>query len=728
LEFGEYFLEISSVGYFKKTLKKIHLSKSQPILDLGIILLERDVTTLEEVEIVAEKQAVEYQIDKKIINVDQQITGKSGNAVDILMNVPSVTVDIEGNVSLRGSGGFLVLIDGRPTILENSDALQQIPANSIETIEIITNPSAKYNPDGTAGIINVITKKDKRDGFSGVANANIGLDDKYGADILFNLTNKKWTYFIGGDFNQRYFPGHNEGGRVTQDGDTSYVTRYTGETSNSRWFWNIRGGIGFNLSSKDAFNIEFNYGYREHSRSSDLAYQDFQQFKPVVNSYNSKNEHHFNMDFYSANLVYTHDFAKNHRIRAQLSIRNRDIEEYSKNVLVNLDGSISSGQENTEDGPANVFQSDIEFSMPIGLKGKFETGYQSRIGSSTDDTKLFTYDTASKSYIYQDQFSNYTEYKRDIHAIYALFGDQKGRWGYQAGLRGEYTLRTINSSVSQDQYRIDRLDYFPSAHLSLKLENDQQLMASYSRRIERPRSWWLEPFITVVDAFNVRQGNPNLKPEYVDSFELNYRRGFGKNFFSAETYYRITNNKVERIREVFTENIIKTFPENVGRDFFLGVELALSIHLTKWWKTDLSGNLFHYTIKGTLQDEPYFRESLNWNTRMNNNFTIRKNTRVQISSRYVSATATAQGRNEGYYGLDGAIAQDFWQKKMSATLQLRNILQTERRENHSEGQDFTSYNLSYRYGPIAILTITYRFNDYQKKQKSPNDATGGDDF
>ncbi len=731
IEPGVYYIEISSVGYLPKQIQKIELNEENAGSRLGLILLERDVQTLEEVEVVAEKSAIEYQIDKKVINVDQQITGKSGTAVDILMNVPSVTVDIDGSVALRGSTGFMVLIDGRPTILESSDALQQIPANSIENIEIITNPSAKYNPDGTAGIINIVTKKEKREGVTAIANGNVGWDNKYSGDILVNHTKKKWTSFIGADFNQRYFPGFTEGERLTEDNDTLYGTSYKGENYSDRFFWNVRGGIGFNPTKKDVFNLELNYGYRKQTRGSDLDYREWIEPNTFIDSYLSKNEHSFDMDFYSVNLSYQHNFQKKHYLRANLSIRNRDIREYSLNALIRESGNINSGQRVTEIGPAGVIQTDLEYSRSIGIKGKFEAGYQSRIGSSTDDTRLYDYDTALGDFVYQDTFSNYTEYNRDIHAVYALFGNQKGRFGYQFGIRGEYTYRTINSSVSTNEFRIDRLDYFPSGHLSYKLGNEQELMASYSRRIERPRSWWLEPFITVVDAFNVRQGNPNLKPEYVDSFELNYRKGFGKNFLSVEAYYRITKNKVERIREVFTTNVIKTFPENVGTDYFLGTEIALSLRLTKWWKLDASGNIFHYSIRGTLNDQPYFRESFNWNTRMNNNFTIKKNTRIQVSSRYVSGTATAQGSMEGFFGIDAALGHNFMKKKMTTTLQLRNILQTERRLSRSEGVDFVSRDLRYLYGPIAILTLTYRFNNFKekrKKQQSSGGSIGNDDF
>ena len=354
---------------------------------------------------------------------------------------------------------------------------------------------------------------------------------------------------------------------------------------------------------------------------------------------------------------------------------------------------------------------------------------QQRKDKSLHEAQLFNYATVTNEYFKVDTFSNRTEYKRNIHAVYIMYSNEAGRFGYQAGLRGEYTDRVIESTAAEDPFFLDRWDYFPTAHLSYKLGGDQQLMASYSRRIERPRSWWLEPFITYVDAFNVRQGNPNLKPEYVDSYEVNYRKGFGKsNYLSAEAFYRVTKNKVERIREVFSGNVIKTYPVNVGNDYSLGMELALSVKPSEWWQADISGNIFHYRITGKLEDQDFFQESVNWNTRMNNNFKIAEINRIQLSTRYVSSTVRAQGRSEGFWGVDLAIARDFMKKKATLNLQLQNIFQTERREGSTEGPGFRTYDLSYRIGPIAILTFTYRFNDYKKRRGGPRDATGGDDF
>jgi len=253
-------------------------------------------------------------------------------------------------------------------------------------------------------------------------------------------------------------------------------------------------------------------------------------------------------------------------------------------------------------------------------------------------------------------------------------------------------------------------------------------MASYSRRIERPRSWYLEPFITWQDAFNVRQGNPNLKPEYIDALEIGYLKGFGENSLSFEGYYRITNNKVERIQSVFEENVMLSRPENVGQDFALGGELALGLSLFKWWKADLSGNFYQYRLEGTYNEISIDRESFNWNTRLSNTFRFGMGTRIQLNSRYNSATVTAQGKRGDYWTADIAVSQEFFKKKMSAILQVRDMFGKVVRDNVSMGSDFYSYSESYNRAPQIRVTVNYRFNNYKKKRNGGGNGGDEDEF
>ena len=725
---GEYMLEITFIGYDKMSVEDIEISPGNTQVSLNDIILRQAASRLDEVEVVAEEMGVEYKIDRKVINVSQQLTSAAGTAIDILENVPSITVDVDGTVSLRGSTGFMVLIDGRPTVLDPSEALQQIPSNTIENIEIITNPSAKYNPDGTAGIINIVTKRDKLKGLSGTANLNGGNYSRYGAGMLINYQKNKWNVFLGADYNNRTRPGNSFNERVTESNDTTFFTRSTGDRDGGREFWVIRGGLGYSLTDRDNLNVEFNYGYRSGSNFTNQDFTEGIMPGDILNQYVSRETGFRGGNFYSINSSYQHRFAgEGHVLEAQVSYRSREGEDTGTNELINDSGEITSGQINTEDGPGAVLQLNLDYTLPVGESGKLETGYQSRIGNSRDETTLSVYNTESGEYELQPEFSNNTDYLRDIHALYAIYGSELEKFGYQVGLRSEYTYRTINSAISPEPFKINRIDLFPSVHTSYKLPSEQQLMASYSRRIERPRSWYLEPFITWEDAFNVRQGNPGLEPEYIDAMEIGYMKGMGEHSLSFEGYYRITHNKVERIRSVYDENVILSRPENIGQDFALGGELVLNLNLFKWWKADLSGNFYQYRLVGNVEQQDFRRESFNWNTRLSNTFRFGKGTRIQLNSRYNSATVTAQGERGDFWTADLAISQELIEKKLTAILQVRDLFGKVVREDESFGVGFYSYGEYYNLAPQVAVTVNYRFNNFKKKNQS-GDGDDGDEF
>lgn len=729
LNSGRYYVEASFIGYDKRVIEDIEIGTSSDQIDLGKIILPRAVAQLNEVEIVADEMSVDYRIDRKVINVGQQLTAASGSAVDILENLPSITVDINGEVALRGSTGFMVLIDGRPTVLENSEALQQIPANTIDNIEIITNPSAKFNPDGTSGIINIITKKNKLQGLSGTSNLNVGNFGRYGGGLLLNYTNKKFSAFIAGDYNESTSPGYELNERVTEDGETTYFTRSEGEEIDKRHFWVLRGGLGYNLTDKDLFNVEFNYGYGLFSSEMDQAFEEGIMPGNLFNNYTSIQDRYRGGGFYSINGTYQHDFkGKGHNIVAQIQYRKRDGDEKTVNELIDTNDRISSGQINTEVGPGSELQLNLDYVQPVGESDKFEAGYQSRISRSKDVTELFWYNPENGDYELQERFSNDTDYNRDIHAIYGIYGGERGKFGYQFGLRGEYTYRVISAAAIDGDFVIDRLDYFPTLHTSYKLPADQQIMASYSRRIERPRGWYLEPFITWTDAFNVRQGNPGLDPEYIDAMEVAYLKDIGNHSLSFEGYYRITNNKVENIRSVYEENVMLSRPENVGQDFALGGELVFSMNFFKWWKIDLSGNFYDYRLEGSLGEQVFNRQSFNWNSRLINTFRFFDGNRIQLNSRYNSATVTAQGMAGDYWTADIAVSQEFWKKKMTGILQVRDMFGPVIRDQTSEGVDFYAYGERYNNAPQISFTLNYRFNNYKEKSDKGGRGGGDDDF
>ncbi len=722
---GRYFIKVSFMGYNDKIIPDIMISKDQHIVNLKKVKMLESMQVLDEVVIDGSTPRIDYQIDKKVINVSKQLTSISGSAVDVLENVPSIKVDIEGNVLLRGSSGFTVLIDGRPSVLDANDALQQIPASTIDNIEIITNPSAKYDPDGSAGIINIITKQNKLQGFSGVTNLNAGLNKKYGGDLLLNFKKRNMNIYVGADYNFRNYPGDRYTERFTFAEDT-IKTIMNGESGRERTKWGMRAGADYTIGSNDIIGLSFRFGERKMDGVTNSIYDEWSSANNSHNTYQNYDVSQRGGNFYSINSNYQHKFAKKgHLIRMEASYDNRDFKDNSINELQELSGVVVDGKQNTETGPSSRIRVKADYELPIGEKDKFEAGFQTRYSKSEDHTELYILDLQSGLYELQSEYSNLTTYERNIHALYGIYGGERGNFGYQGGLRAEYTYRDIESIATQESFGINRWDLFPSIHLSYQLPKDHQLMTSYTRRIQRSRGWYLEPFITWQDAYNVRQGNPDLLPEYIDSFELGYLKKLGEsNMVSLEGYYRITNNKVERVRSVYEENVMLTTFENVGKDYSLGVEFMLSFQIFKWWEVDLMGDLYNYLVEGVLYDEDFSNSSVNWSSRFNNTFIIKKNTKIQLNSMYNGESVTAQGKTSGYYMVNFAARQDFMAKKLSATLQVRDVFSTAKHEFISSGPDFYNYSEYVRESPIVTLTISYRFNNYKPDRKSRSNGDG----
>lgn len=746
-EAGEYYLQIKFIGLSDETTEVFSIGSDHSNINLGNIFLEPASAELSEVEIVENVAPIEYKIDKKVINVDKQITAEAGTAVDVLETVPSVQVDIDGNVTLRGSSGFTVLIDGKPTILDPSDALRQIPSSSIQNIEIITNPSVKYNPDGATGIINIITKKHHIDGLSGIVNASLGMYNQYGGDFQLNYRLRKFNFMLGANYNNRTRPGSISSERETSEGDSIFYVNSNGDTEREMFSNSIKAGFEYNPSKNDFVSLAGRVGGWDMSSNSTLLYNDWSSLNPNLLSYNSYDETTRGGSYYSVDGYYQHNFTKKvkeqggekqkqektksssilHSLKFELNFRYRNMNEESTNQISTLTDTLLGGKKNVEKGPMNSLEAKIDYTLPIGKLDKFETGIQFRKATSNDTTELYVFNSQTGEIEFIPDFSNTTVYSRNIFAAYALYAGMVGKFGYQAGLRTEYTNRLIEMT-GEDEFLLNRWDYFPTLHLSYKLPLKQQLMASYARRINRPRGWQLEPFITWQDAYNVRQGNPDLKPEYIDSYDMGYLKRFKNNFFSLEAYYRVTHNKVERVSSVYTDIVMLHTYENVGQDYSLGLEGMLSLNVIKWWSIEISGTFYNYKLEGTLYDEPFSRTSTNWNSRFNNTFTLWKTAKLQLNSRYNSETVTAQGTSSGYYSLDGAFKLTFLDRSLSVNLQARDLLSTTKREKISEGPGFNSYYISQPKSPMAVLTISYRFNNFKQNKRISGEGIGDDEL
>jgi outer membrane receptor protein involved in Fe transport len=679
---------------------------------------------MEGVEVTAEKPVMEYKMDKKVINVNRDIISQGGSAVTVLENSPSVQVDVEGNVTLRGSSNFTVFINNRPSVLQGSDALEQIPATSIETIEIITNPSAKYDPDGIGGIINVVLKKEADSGLNGIFDISAGTGDKYSTNLLLNYQKSDFTVFGGVDFrkDRRSFEGNSEKIYKYLDPVKHIESDMNGGRTHDGY--TLKGGFGYNITKLTTVNLEGNFGSSNFKRTHNHDRFQWLENSALDSFFLNYNTMDRERDFYSLNLDLMHRFdTKGHQLSFaayfsdNLGGGENMQEDYTSDVTWKKIARSSYNVWTTEDESENEYRLKADYTLPLGNDTKFEAGYQARIDREREVYNLKMMDSL---FIWQekDEYDNAMDFSRDIHSLYSTYSDKISDFSFSAGLRAEYTNRVIGVEKENKDYIIDRLDWFPTLHMSQDLGTSQQIMLSYSRRIQRPRGWDLEPSVMYMDANSFRVGNPALEPEYINSVELGYQKYFGM------SYYRLTTNKITRMREL-VDDMIYYRVINLNQDYTLGLELSANYEPAKFLRFNASSSIYKYQMDGNVSDEEISKSTTVWDANFMATYTMPTETRLQVNGFYSGPTISAQGTIAGSFSLNMAIRQDFFDKHASLTLQVRDILGTMKREFNSNSIDLYTYDLRDFESPVFNLSFSYKLNNFKQKQKDRDSENGG---
>ena len=729
---GNYYVLITFIGFERKTISGISINKSNPVKDLGVIQLKPAHQELKGVEIVAEQAAVEYKIDKKVVNVSNNLDAAGGSAVDALENVPSVSVDIDGNVSLRGSGNFQVLINGKPSPLSASDALQQIPAAAIKNIEIITNPSAKYDPDGMTGIVNVILKDDVQQGANGLIEASVASFDSYTLNALVNYRKNKLNYFAGINARLRNSPG---GGETELENfinpDTTLYRKGELDRHRKRDNYTFKAGVDYYLNKKNTLSIEGSYIFHKNAKKYSTNTHEYTDPSTYDLYKNSDNTGGRDGDHVKGSFIWDYkNKKKGTNLTSMLYFSNggenkeEDQMEYLTDIDWNKSGTVLSGLNTTDDKNKMDFRFKMDYTKKLKKDHKFEAGIQSRNYRESSNFVFNKFDTLSGEYIYRKDYSSKLDFNRDIYSGYATYGGMYKNFGYQLGLRGEYTNRYIDSKLANKTSTIDRFDIFPTVHLSQKLGETHQVMASYSRRIDRPGGWELDPNPIFISSDFIRVGNMDLEPEYTDNFELSYQKTFGASFVSLEGYYRTTKNKITRLRTIDSKNVTYMTFANLDRDHAAGVEMMINYRIAKWVKLNLTGNYYYYKLEANKAAKTEERQSNNVNFNGNLNFTLTQFMKLQLTAFYRGPSVTAQGDIQAFTMMNSALRYDFFNHKVTATFKVRDIFNTMRHEMTSYTQSFNTYNKFYRDNPTFSFTISYRINNYKKKRKP---SIGGED-
>ncbi len=721
---GGYYLKIHFIGFKIKTISDIVLTNARRVKKLPVTYLEPVASTLHGVVVKASRSRISYQVDKQVVNVTKDLMASAGSAVDVLENVPSVDVDLNGNVTVRGSSNFTVLINGHPSVLEGNDALQQIPASTIQRIEIITNPTAKYDPEGVGGILNIILKKNKNLGINGVVNASAGNRKRYRGNALLGYRTKKINVYVSanGSFRNMYMSMNSRD--LTYAGDTTNYRITNIDGVRNRKGFGLTGGLEYYPDKKTTLTLSGEYGgygFGMDNTSKRNIYTD-----PATTNNYSKSVSHSNRwgHYYNVQGDFLHKFNNSgHQIEAYAFYSGKSSDDrenqsdYNTDSLWNDLGMPPSGlRTNTPDSSDNL-RLKLDYSLPIGKKGKFEAGYQSRFYNESGKYTYETFDTVSEEWMSNENYNNVVDYKRNIHSAYASFKDVIKNFGYELGFRTEYTDRSVDNNNGKAPFIIKRFDYFPTAHLSYQLPEKYQVYSSYSRRINRPRQWSLNPFPIIIDPYNIRVGNPELEPEYIDSYELGLQKIFSKSFLSFEAYYRKTTNKITRIRVLDTAGIMIHTSRNLNKDFALGAELMANLKFVKWFGLNVSLNLYQYRLEGNVQGSDVAANSTNWSARMTASFYLKHNFRVQLMGVYRSPTVTVQGTRKGFFYTNLAVRKDFFKRKLNLTLSARDLLGTAHYESAASGKGFYSYAVFRREWPVVSLNLAYIINNYRQKRK-----------
>jgi outer membrane receptor protein involved in Fe transport len=727
LPFGTYYAVIEFTGYPSFTTKQFVLSSQNPKLDLGILRLASKTTVLQGVVVQAEKSYMQFSLDKKIFNVGKDLANAGGSASDILTNIPSVSVDPEGTVKLRGSDNVRILIDGKPSGLvsiKGGGGLQQLPASLIERVEIITNPSARYEAEGNAGIINIVLKKDKQQGFNGSVEIITGYPTNLGAAANFNYRHKKINFFINYGIAYRNQPGV---GRLYQEvygPDTTFILQQNNKSTLKGLNNNIRGGLDYYFTEKSILTASYLFRRSDATRTMDIRYEDYfntlSKLNNIITRRQDEKEQEPNSEY---SLNYKRTFgAKDHELTA--AAKYIDNWESSNQLFTQYyfapngvqDNSKSMLQQSLNDEFEKQWLFQLDYVKPIGSDGKFETGVRSSFRDMINDY-VVNEKNASGQFVPLPNLDNVFVYDENIHAAYGILGNKTKKVSYQAGLRAEWT--DVKTTLEKTKLVNPRnyFNLFPSAHFTFDLPKENALQVSYSRRVRRPFYNDLSPFMTYSDSRNFFSGNPDLDPEFSNVGEIGHIKYFDKGSISSGLYYRSTKGKIDRIRRVDNEGNSTTRPENLLSEKAWGAEFTGAWTLANWWKFDMNLNLFHADIDGSNILASYKASTYSWFARQTSRFTLPHNIEVQLRGNYEAPQKTAQGKRRSLYYADFSASKDIFKGKGTANINVLDVFNTRKARGISRGDNFyTESNSQFRRRQINF-TLSYRIRQAKQAPK-----------
>ncbi len=753
---GTYYLQVQFVGYESKKLDDIRLAKTQNY-DAGAIALQANEQLLNEIEISGQKAATYHKIDRQVYDAGQFQSAMGGTASDVLRNVPSVAINAEGNITVRGSSGFTILLNGKPIQSDPTVILNQLPANAIEDVEIVTAPSAKYDPEGKAGIINIITKKGATDGLFLQINAKVGLPSiepynnaeparRFGGDFTLNYRKDKWDIALGASYLRNDIAGRREGDVSTIINDTLTHFPSDGERSFDEKAYTARATIGYTPNENNDISLGLYAGKRSKDRTADILYNNSKVYLPENDTISETTYYNENLrirrgDFLISSLDYAHTFEDQSQLSTSLLYEYTMLGGPTTNLNLSWPTLLDTLQDqyNTNDNPLHGIRFQLDYSKPLG-QGKLDAGYQFR---NLDHQGEFYYEErtiGTDDYVLIPEFSSTVDLTRRIHSLYAQYAAKWDKLSYAAGMRVEFMDRqlVLSNQLSDSTYNYDFVKLYPSANLLYDWTESFRLKAAYSKRVERTTTFKMNPFPEREHSETFEQGDPELLPEFIDLIEFGAIKDFGDNSAFITAYFQNVQNLINRVNTVYNDTILNRIYSNVGRGRSYGLEAAAELNPTDWWKIYAGGNLYNYNIDGEFAGAAVNTNSWIYSINANTTFQITPDFSVQWTLNYISDQNTTQGEDSRFLSPNLTVQKSFLDKRLTATLQWLNmdmgLLPTNEQRITTFGNDptttgefYTTTNYVYEVD-VIMLNLSYRINQTSGKSKFIKSEFGDQEF
>ncbi|WP_149274732.1 outer membrane beta-barrel family protein [Pareuzebyella sediminis] len=712
---SNFYIEISFIGFEKKTFGSPVTKGGQ--IDLGTVTLSEDTEQLEEVIVQGEISRTEFKLDKRVFNVGKDLSTTGASALDVLNNVPSVNVNIEGQISLRGSQGVQILINGKPSVIasEEGNTLGTITADMIDRVEVITNPSAKYDAEGTSGIINIVIKKEQRKGLNGSVSVNTGAPDAHSLGVSLNRRGEKFNLFSQLGFGIRELPNDLVNRNVDLVNNTTILSR--GTEYRNETYYNVVLGTDYYLNDSNVITLSGNFAMEIEDQPSQTAFTALDASGISTSEWERTEVTEATNPKLQFELQYKKDFDENDEhtlIFSSLgSFFGKDQSSDFNNTTISGDNN-DAQQKTRTDFKEGIFTFKLDYTRPFSEKWKLESGAQFVLNDVANDYEVSNLQNGD--FIIDNGLTNVFEFNQNVLGLYGTGSYEGTKWGVKAGLRVEQTNQDTFLATTNETNGQDYANLFPSIHSSYKFSDKISLQAGYSKRIYRPRMWDLNPFFNIRNNFSIRQGNPDLQPEFTDSYEVTSIYILGRASLNFGVYHRYTTEVIERV-SVFENNVNTVRPENIGENNTTGIEFNAKYSPAKWLTLNGDFNYSQFNRDGTFENTVFDFNGNQWSSKLMAKLKLPADFEMETTGNYQSGFKTVQGTMSDQLFMDLGVRKNILKGKAVLNLSVRDLFASRVNENQIAQANFEVYNRRQR-GTFVAFGFSYGFGKGEAMQYS----------